>query len=521
MRQNFGLTLQRIFFLWFICFFGIVALFTAGWLIYSYVAGEPYFLFPGICGKPLNPLIIAAGAALLTGLLAALVHAFGKLEDRIHRWLAIALFALLILAQAVFSSIYRVEPAVWDFAMVHFQAASMAVGGNDYSYYFEDYTNNIGVTLLLACLYKAVLWASKGAADLETAGIIFNIAMIDLGVLFVYKTAKRLFGLRQATAALLLAVLFSPFITYAPIYYTDTIVLPFAAGMLYFYFAGRGQPAGKQTLFVLAASLFGTIGTLIKPTVVILFIALWIHLLLTEKGPAFLRQALLAGAILLAGQQAFPAIADASRILPQPYKESGFPYTHWIMMGLKEPYGFYDMEDVLYTKSFPDKPSRKAANLAVIRERLRTYGAERLARLLSAKAVFVWGDGTYFAPVKLNRGVPEYTKWHAYVLPMDGNNNTVYIYYCQSFQAALLFFFLISGFRHIRSKKISPITLCAVAVFGLGLFELIWEARSRYLIHFAPAILLIYADGLLQWQFAGKRRLPKFNPIPPAIGKPG
>jgi len=41
------------------------------------------------------------------------------------------------------------------------------------------------------------------------------------------------------------------------------------------------------------------------------------------------------------------------------------------------------------------------------------------------------------------------------------------------------------------------------------------------LIHFAPAILLIYADGILQWQFAGKRRLPKFNPIPPAIGKPG
>ena len=41
-----------------------------------------------------------------------------------------------------------------------------------------------------------------------------------------------------------------------------------------------------------------------------------------------------------------------------------------------------------------------------------------------------------------------------------------------------------------------------LAVFGLFLFLLIWETRSRYLVNFVPVFLLLGADGLresLKW----------------------
>jgi hypothetical protein len=161
---------------------------------------------------------------------------------------------------------------------------------------------------------------------------------------------------------------------------------------------------------------------------------LLLNLLFTESFTKFLQEAVLIAVVFFIGLNLYSSSIDASKILPIPYKQTGYPYTHWIMMGLKGPYGFYDYYDVMYTESFPTKDTRTEANIRMIKARIHNYGFMGLAKLFSTKNLFVWGDGTYFAPIKLNRGVPKYTPFHHYILPLNTHTNYVYIYLCQIVQ---------------------------------------------------------------------------------------
>ena len=51
----------------------------------------------------------------------------------------------------------------------------------------------------------------------------------------------------------------------------------------------------------------------------------------------------------------------------------------------------------------------------------------------------------------------------------------------------------IYGAVHSRKK---PVSLIRLSIFGLALFLLIWETRSRYLVNFLPLMFIICADGM-------------------------
>jgi hypothetical protein len=494
MSYSYKLLLSRIFFVCFIVFFSWSLMLVLFWSVYTFIHDKPYFLFPHIYDKPLNPLIIFGGAVCTLLFLIMLNRACSKMDNRLHHILLFVFAGIIPSAQFAFTAIYQVEPKLWDFAVVYHAAREFAQGTNGYSYYFQDYPNNLPITLLISGIYQ--LFDYLDFHHPHRVGLLFNMFMIDLALLFLYLTARKWFGLKHATMILVLCLLFSPFITYVPIYYTDTISLPMGSGMLYFYTLSLGERSKNRLIFLFLAALFGVLGVLIKPTVGILFAALLIHLFLTERFASFMKQAVLVAAVLFIGLKIYAAWIDSSGILPLPYNQTGYPYTHWMMMGLKGPYGFYDYHDVNYTESFPTKEKRKEANMEVIRTRLHTYGFMGITKLFTTKNLFTWGDGTYFAPVKLDRGA-KYTALHSYLLPMKTNQNYVYIYFCQIVNLSLLSLIVLSGWRQLRSRQIGMISVCALSLFGLGLFLLVWEARSRYLINFAPMILLCCLDGLL------------------------
>jgi hypothetical protein len=57
---------------------------------------------------------------------------------------------------------------------VIYQAArGLATGDHSYSYYFEDYPNNIGVTLLLSGVFQFA--DSLGFHNPQLVGLLFNI----------------------------------------------------------------------------------------------------------------------------------------------------------------------------------------------------------------------------------------------------------------------------------------------------------------------------------------------------------
>jgi hypothetical protein len=485
----------KAFYMLYLVFFSWIAALLCMWTIYSYIFKRPFYLFEGIHGEPLNPFLIFLGALVFLSVFIGLTKLCGLWDERIHKRIFFIGMGVIITAQLCFTYIYQVEPSLWDFGTIFYAAKDLAKGTLSYSDYFEDYTNNLGITFLLSAVFR--ISSIFGDVKAQTLGLLFNIFMIDLALVLLYLTARRIFGTRHATMVLIISLFFTPFITYAPIYYTDTLSLPMSIGMLYGYTLSK-EYQGIQNLFLIALSaLIGTMGVLLKPSIFILFLAILLHILLTEKITSFLKKAVLILGILVIGIKMFALFIDSTHILSIPFKQAGFPYTHWVMMGLSGPYGFYNASDVQFTESFLTKNTRKEANLRMIKERVNNYGIRGLFKLYSVKNLFVWGDGTYFAPVKLDRGVPKYTKFHKYILPMNTNENRVYIYLCQMFDQSLILLLLLSGAYQFANKKVDLIVCSALAVLGIGLFMLLWEARSRYLIHFAPMILLCSVDGLV------------------------
>ena len=69
------------------------------------------------------------------------------------------------------------------------------------------------------------------------------------------------------------------------------------------------------------------------------------------------------------------------------------------------------------------------------------------------------------------------------------------MYVSTGLQLALLGFAVWGAVRGIRRRDYRP-AFVQMAVLGLGLFLLVWEARSRYIVSFLPLAALCGVRGL-------------------------
>ena len=53
-------------------------------------------------------------------------------------------------------------------------------------------------------------------------------------------------------------------------------------------------------------------------------------------------------------------------------------------------------------------------------------------------------------------------------------------------------------FFGIKEDKITIVSCFRLALFGLFIFLLIWESKSKYLVNFIPIIYLVSIDGISQ-----------------------
>ena len=185
--------------------------------------------------------------------------------------------------------------------------------------------------------------------------------------------------------------------------------------------------------------------------------------------------------------------AIASYVMPIKYSEAGLPMTHWIMMGLKGD-GGYNKEDVDFTSSFKDKEKAKKANIEEIENRLRDYGFKGYLEFLDKKIKFTWNDGTYYSINKLCRQPLEDNKVEEYVI---GEKNHMLIYLAQMSHLVLITLIFISSIAAFKYGDKHKIVQCAqIAIFGVFLFLIIWETRSRYLVCILPMMMFAAIGGL-------------------------
>lgn len=375
-------------------------------------------------------------------------------------------------------------------------------GYNDF--YIVRYRNNLPYLLIVTLFYK-VTYPVTGSFS-RAPIIVFNVLCINLAVLLTVLLSRRIFGERKALLTLLLCLLFAPYYTFTPYFYTDSFSIPFTVGTVYAFVAAIQSSGKKKLLLLLLCGALCCIGFKIKGSLIILIPAFIIYLLLQYGFKRCLKMTaafLLSFVILLASYTGF---VKASNIIPEDVSQRWqYPYTHWLMIGLND-YGAYTLEDNHYTYEYEGIEAKKQANLEEIQRRFAQKGFWGTVLHVGIKAVWTHMDGTYYIANYLE-DYQERCALHSLLLYEGRFHPAFYAYSC-GFQLFLLFIMAYSAKRAWKQHKCDITTLFRIAVFGMFLFFLIWETNARYPYNFTPLYLLIATDGTVKLaeRFAEHRR---------------
>jgi len=344
-----------------------------------------------------------------------------------------------------------------------------------------------------------------------------------LGSLILWKFTKS--GVMKCCYMLIstAAILFSPWII---IPYSDTY------GMLFVLLGMWGLLCvDRKYLKWVVVAFAAMIGYLVKPTCIFpLFVA---YLVYGVRYLCSLREhwrelcVLILSTMLFAGMwQLVPLWIQHTysfRLLP----ECRITYTHYLMMGINaETKGAYNFEDFQYSNHFPDVESRQQANRDEFVHRLEALIAEKkLGNFLKDKALVNFNDGTFawvqegaFFAGRIEHDSVLWDWFRSWMVPpevweSDGKYYRLYRTIMQFFWLLMLTGIL---FTAVDRKQYRTRKACAmIALCGLMVFVMIFEARARYLYLYSPVFLILALWGYeAVWQkaagviFAGRELSP-------------
>lgn len=449
------------------------------------------------------------------GLLLAAAHLVEKyreaVTDRLLFRICFGAAVFLAVLQLTAGYLLAVNPS-WDFGGVYLSACDYVTHGRiiTHEHYFERFSNNTGLLLWEIALFRFLKLLGMDSPVLYgAAGIALNIFAIDLSILFTVLFARRIWGNDRAVLVLLLCVLFTPFILYSPIFYTDSMSLPFTAVPLYLFSRSLKveKPAVRLALWA-AVGLLLSFGTKVKGNIAILLVAFCLYAAFhfgIKRFAAFLLAAWLPffGFSTLFDRQ----VKQMGIIHEENLEQIQFPTEYWFYMGLKSPGGF-NQEDFDFMYGLESRTERQRQGRAGIAQRIAGLGVGGMVRHLTEKSAYLFGDGTYFIRPQLNRQPLRETALRDFV------NAPPYFAISGGYHSCLLLLLLFGlGLGLAGRSEFDWKALLYAALFGLVLFLMMWEARSRYLLNFSPLLLLLAGDSLSQLYALG-RKVRERVPVP-------
>lgn len=435
---------------------------------------------------------------------------FGKAVHKYSALIALAGLAVLFVFQLTEAhGIYR--PVGWDCGNI----VGCAVKGDLSSqrFYFSTYPNN----LLMYCILKVLLkgFFHFGGTNYWLFLSVVNILLIDFAVFLVFLVCKKLFGLACGFVSYALFILIFGFSPWIVVPYSDTFSMFFTPLilLLFLYFQSAKNPVLKFIL-LFCIGFFTVAGYYIKPYVVIVSIAIFIYLVIhsinsiKKIGICLLTLAVIASGAVCSGyayqvkvKEPYTKVLDYSAALPMSY---------FFMMGLntavskgtgKALYGAYSGQDNLFAYSLPTPQAKQSETMRVALERIRNYTPKGYAQFLSNKANWVFSDGTFWVegegydvdtPSSSTTG---FSKWIQSIFRFYGSNYSCFAEFAQGIWILLLFLLICPLFNNGGDFKKAAVNILRIAVLGFLLYQLLFEARSRYIIAILPVIIMLAGSG--------------------------
>ena len=401
----------------------------------------------------------------------------------------------------------------WDVGGIILPAAKAAAYGesmDSFTGYFSVYPNSIFLVWIQS---KIIYFAGFFGVDNLKLELMFSTAVNSviscLTGWLTYECVKKLINKKWALCSWILFVLFIGISPWFVIPYSDSLGL--FLPILIFYIYIKKFKENHTLVKWLLIGLTSFIGYNIKPQVIIIFIAImivetfkFIFLEKKQKEKKILVAGVLAAALLVASIFNSFAINQTGLKIN---KQLTFGMTHFAMMGMNsERDGVYNYNDVVYSSSQATPEARKKANIDKIKERLNSFGALGYLKFLEKKALVNYGDGTfawgeegqfYNQLFDNPSAISKFLKSFYY---NDGAHYYILSTFEQAIWIAVIFSML--GIVFIKKNKLDKrIVVLMMSLVGLTIFEMIFEARARYLYIYAPIFIILSIIGLKNIKF--------------------
>ena len=437
---------------------------------------------------------------------------YRKLKDfEIKKYMFVVIFAIIIILQIISTILFKINP-FWDLKDVYKEATNFSCLINDKDYFFK-YPNNIPIALFLkGIFYLCSLIKFKKYIDI---GMFVNLLFIDFSIFIMILTVKEIFGKNKAFLSLILISIMPVIYQSVPIFYTDTLSMPFPILILYLFLKlKKTQDNKKKLMYSIFLGFVTVLGMNFKITVLIIYIAIFIYEIFVDKnkkieifGTGISLVALICFVLL--------EVFIFNQLLSQEDKErlinEQFPATHFIMMSLNTK-GGYNQKDFDYTSTFSTKQEKIEANIVEIKKEWGKYKTiQEKNAFLSKKAMGIWNDGTYDVIKMLKIGISNHHIVQTYLTDYQ----KIYVFITQSQRVFLMLLMFIAIFYKKDEDDLikSANLITRISVFGLILFFLLWEVRAKYIINYIPIFVIIELIGIHVLDGKMKKLEEKFEKI--------
>lgn len=370
--------------------------------------------------------------------------------------------------------------------------------------YYSIHPNNI----LIMCVYSALIKIADlcGFEQLEFSLVLFQCLIDAISMYLIYVISYTIYKNKSlALICYVIAILFIGFSPWFIVAYSDStgIIIPLIIVRLYQRYRNN-----RRSYIMLMIGAVTVIGFLIKPQTAIVTIAIAIAELLFLRKKGFIQYTQkmvwgIRGGIIVLVIYSFILIPSTNIKID---KNCALGWQHYFMTGLNnENYGGYSEKDYLFSIQFSNTQERGAANLAEARSRINSYGIKGLFRHINRKQLVNYGDGTFAWGVEGGFFLDEPSWAHnnmsgiiRSLIRLDGKNYWLFHSAKQMMWIIILFF---CSFAFLFNSKTETIefecifTVMALSIVGLTVFELLFEARARYLFVYSPIFVILSICG--------------------------
>ena len=464
-----------------------------------------------------NYILIFASVILFVLSCILLMLPFRKLKIQISdkKFILLIIFCFIgIFAIQLFITSNMWFYTGWDVATIVNDAINITSNNTNKvtAWYYSTYPNNIVLVYLLALILRIgkVFLPEPYIAVLGVNCLSVCISLL-LSVLCIFKltNSRRVTVLGMIAGVCLIAL--SPWIV---IPYSDTLGMPFPILCLFLSLYIK-----NKYLKYLLCAFSAAIGYLLKPTVIIILIAMCIVEFckifadlvkgkFQYKSIVALMLAVVLSLLSANGIKAFVYYIDETE-----FNESiEFSMEHYFMMGTNvEANGGYASEDVALSYSFSDTQQRKENNIDIALARIKEMGPIEYAKHLIRKNISTYNDGTFYWGKEgtfFNITFEREGKLHEVFQNLYYPNEKNFKKFCSAEQIIWFYVLICICFCFLSPKSYGEI-LISISLIGVSVFLLLFEARSRYLLIFSPLYITLASIGIRKFSLLTKKVLSK------------